>query len=350
MPGSGHILKWPQHNPDKKVAVGIGLPMHVLSIQCINYQAYVLAARMQQELGLPVDKTLLEKAARLKAAINKHFWREDAGTYRYIVDPFGGSDQQEGWGNTLAILFEIANPEQAKRIFSNIQITPQGIPVIWPNWPRYASSDTTTFGNRNSIWPPLNGVWSEVSASTGHADLFTLELKKTADRACRDNQFAEMYHPITGEIYGGVQEGMTKRSGAAMKAFIAARLGGTGEPTPEAIAKLFPPVKGKEGINLWQSCGRNTMSSTAYVRMVLQGLCGLQLGTEGITFKPTIPKGMSPVAAYELAYRQAELEIHITGEGNVVKKLTINGQEARTIPTTATGKQVVKIEMTDADK
>jgi hypothetical protein len=105
MPGSGHILKWPQHNPDKKVAVGIGLPMHVLSIQCINYQAYVLAARMQQELGLPVDKTLLEKAARLKAAINKHFWREDAGTYRYIVDPFGGSDQQEGWGKTLAILF-----------------------------------------------------------------------------------------------------------------------------------------------------------------------------------------------------------------------------------------------------
>lgn len=350
MPGSGHILKWPQHNPDKKVAVGIGLPMHVLSIQCINYQAYVLAARMQQELGLPVDKTLLEKAARLKAAINKHFWREDAGTYRYIVDPFGGSDQQEGWGNTLAILFDIATPEQAKRIFSNIQITPQGIPVIWPNWPRYTSSDTTTFGNRNSIWPPLNGVWSEVSASTGYADLFTLELKKTADRACRDNQFAEMYHPITGEIYGGVQEGMTKRSGAAMKAFIAARLGGTGEPTPEAIAKLFPPVKGKEGINLWQSCGRNTMSSTAYVRMVLQGLCGLQLGTEGITFKPTIPKGMSPVAAYELPYRKAELEIHITGEGNVVKKLTINGQDARTIPTTATGKQVVKIEMTDADK
>ena len=84
--------------------------------------------------------------------------------------------------------------------------------------------------------------------------------------------------------------------------------------------------------------------------MVLKGLCGLQLGTEGITFKPTIPKGMSSVAAYELRSRKAELEIHITGEGNVVKKLTPNGQEARTIPTTATGKQVFKTEMTDADK
>ena len=55
------------------------------------------------------------------------------------------------------------------------------------------------------------------------------------------------------------------------------------------------------------------------------------------------------MAAYELPYRQAELEIHITGEGNVVKTLTINGQEARPIPTTATGKQVVRIKMTDAN-
>jgi trehalose/maltose hydrolase-like predicted phosphorylase len=57
--------------------------------------------------------------------------------------------------------------------------------------------------------------------------------------------------------------------------------------------------------------------------MVLQGLCGLQLGTDGITFKPTIPKGMSPVAVYELPYRRAELEIHITGEGNVFQKFQI---------------------------
>jgi hypothetical protein len=59
---------------------------------------------------------------------------------------------------------------------------------------------------------------------------------------------------------------------------------------------------------------------------------------------------MSPVAVYELPYRQAELEIHITGEGNVVKKLTVNGQEARTLPITTTGKQLVRIEMTNANQ
>jgi hypothetical protein len=54
---------------------------------------------------------------------------------------------------------------------------------------------------------------------------------------------------------------------------------------------------------------------------------------------------MSQFTVYELPYRQAELEIHITGEGNVVKKLTVNGQEAAKIPANAKGKQVVEIQM-----
>ena len=79
--------------------------------------------------------------------------------------------------------------------------------------------------------------------------------------------------------------------------------------------------------------------------MTLNGLCGIKLETDGISFQPTIPKGMSQVAVYELPYRQAELEIHITGEGNVVKKLTVNGQEAAKIPVNAKGKQLVEIQM-----
>ncbi len=84
--------------------------------------------------------------------------------------------------------------------------------------------------------------------------------------------------------------------------------------------------------------------------MALQGLCGVKLDTNGISFKPTIPKGMSPVTVYELPYRQAELEIHLTGEGQQVRRITINGQDARTVPATAKGKQVIKIEMVDASK
>ena len=349
--GAGHVMRWPQLNPDKKSDTGYGIPIHALSTQCMAYEAYRLAARMQHELGLPVDAALEEKAARLKVAINKHFWREDADTYRYLVDTYGGSDAQEGFGNSVAILFGIASAEQTSRILKNMHITPQGIPYNWPVFPRYASPGGMTFGNHNgTIWPPVSALWAQAAAFSGRADLFSRELKMLADRGCRDSQFSEVYHPVTGEIYGGLQEGRTGRGGASMRAFIAARLGGNGEATDEAITKLFPAAEGKSGISLWQSCARNLYASTAYLRMVLRGLCGIHLDTDGLTFHPTVPKGMSPVAVYELPYRQAELEIHITGEGNVVKKLTVNGQEARTIPTSATGKQVVRIEMTDANK
>ena len=348
MKGVGHIKRWPEFNPDKKVSVGLGLPLHALSTNCTNYEVYRLTARMQEELGLPVDPTLLQKAERLKAAINQLFWSDALGRYRFLVDPFGGSDQQEGTGNAFAVLFGIASPEQTKRIMAHMHVTPQGLPWMWPIYPRYVTSDPMTFGQRNSIWPQVNGAWALAAAGAGRVDLFALELKKLADRACRTNQFAEIYHPITGDVYGGISDGRTKRSGDTLKAFIAARLGGEGESTPEAFGQLFPPVPGKEGINLWQSCGRNTFSATAYLHMVIHGLCGLRLETDGITFHPTVPKGVSPVAVYELPYRQAELEVHITGEGQQVRRITINGKEARSLPTTATGKQVVKIEMAAA--
>ena len=71
----------------------------------------------------------------------------------------------------------------------------------------------------------------------------------------------------------------------------------------------------------------------------------MRLETDGISFRPAIPKGMSPVAVYDLPYRQAVLEIHITGEGRVVRRVTINGRETGKIPSTASGQQVVVITM-----
>jgi len=72
-----------------------------------------------------------------------------------------------------------------------------------------------TFAQRNNIWPIANGPWSSAAAMSGRVDQFAVELRKTADRACRDNQFAEMYHPVTGEIHGGIQEVRTGRKGRA---------------------------------------------------------------------------------------------------------------------------------------
>jgi hypothetical protein len=155
-----------------------------------------------------------------------------------------------------------------------------------------------TFAQRNNIWPIANGPWSSAAATSGRVDLFAVELKKTADRACRDNQSAEMYHPVTGEIHGGIQEGRTGRKGAGMKAFVAARLGGSGEPSADALAKLFPR-RGRQR-------GRQSMAIMRTKHLQLDcvcahgaaGFCGTRLDTDGLTFHPAIPQGMSPVAVH----------------------------------------------------
>ncbi|MEX1118541.1 MAG: hypothetical protein WEB60_07075, partial [Terrimicrobiaceae bacterium] len=226
MQGVGHIVKWPDRFPQHRIPTGMGLPFCALSTNCINVAAYRIAARMQEELGLPVDPTLEARAERLNAAINLHFWREDAGLYRYLVSPLGGSDQQEGFGHAFAILFGIASSAQKKRIIANLHITPNGIPINWPVYPRYESPDGMTYGNHNAtVWPIVTGVWAEAMAQEGQVERFALELKAHADRGCRDNQFAECYHPVSGKISGGIQEGRTGRTGEGLAAFIAARLG-----------------------------------------------------------------------------------------------------------------------------
>ena len=91
-----------------------------------------------------------------------------------------------------------------------------------------------------------------------------------------------------------------------------------------------------------------TADSDACLRMVIHGLCGLRLETCGISFRPTVPKGMSPVAVYELPTARPNRESTSPGEDQQVRSITINGKEARTLPTTAKGKQVVRIEMVDA--
>ena len=204
---SSSILDWPRFNPQDVSKPGYGIPMHALSTNCVYYHAYVLAERMASELGIPADPTWSAKAEALKEAINRHFWQPDAGYYRYLVDPFGGCDHQEGLGHCFALLFGIANAEQAEAIFRNQHITPAGIPCIWPTFARYQSADGMSCGRHSgTVWPQIQGFWAHAAASYGRADLFEFELKRLARHACRDLQFAEIYHPISGEIYGGMQE------------------------------------------------------------------------------------------------------------------------------------------------
>jgi glycogen debranching enzyme len=318
--GMSGILAWPAANAAQTAARGYGIPMHALSTNCLYYQGYRLAEEMAHVLGQSADPTWTRKAEALRDAINRHFWNEAGGYYNYLVDPWGGSDHQEGLGHAFALLFDIADPMKATAVLDNQHITAAGIPCVWPSYARYTDDAGTSFGRHSgTVWPHVQGLWATTALEKGRAERFDFEFHRLAEHACRDAQFAEIYHPHTGEIYGGLQEDAGK------------------------------------GIREWHSCHRQTWSATAFLRMVLMGLIGMRFHPNGVEFRPHLPPGCTFVHLGNLRYREMMLDIHIQGSlqdasaEDVSKKdgstFTLNGEVQSTAYLAGSGAGSHRIEI-----
>lgn len=312
--GSSSILDWPAHNPAEAALAGFGIPMQTLSTNCLYYNAYRLAGLMSQELGLPASPSWRARAEALRAAIQNELWDERLGRFLYLVDPWERSQHQEGLGNCFAILFELTNTNQARRVIEQQIITPQGIPCVWPTFERYQQGDPQAYGRHaGPVWPHIQGFWAEVTARYGlnwplAASAFRFELMKLAELAVRDGHFAEIYHPISGEIYGGVQEGQDHD---------------------------------------WHSCRRQTWSATAYLRMAMMGLAGMAFSPTGISFSPHLPEGVNHLELSPMPYRQQTLNLVINGSGTQIREFKLNGIQLAQpfLPATNQGAQVVEIQL-----
>ncbi len=285
------IDAFPRAHPELCVGTGNGIPMHALSTNCLYFQAYILLDRISIELGMPPRPDRLEKAAALKAAINRHFWKEKDGSYRYLVDPFGGCDHQEGLGNSFAILFGIADAARAEKIFASQHICNAGIPCVWPSFERYTSLGGGGYGRHSgTVWPHIQAFWADAAAFHGREALFSYEFNCLMRHAVRDSHFAEIYHPDDGRVYGGLQETRANR------------------------------------IEPWESAKRQTWCATGFVRMVFSGIVGMRPQPDGIRFAPMMIPGMECLQLDYLGYRAMEVGIRIEGTGSRIVEFTVNGE------------------------
>ena len=101
-----------------------------------------------------------------------------------------------------------------------------------------------------------------------------MELKAQTENAIKDYQFAEIYHPITGDIYGGRQE------------------------------------RGN-GIIEWRSEPYQTWSATAYLRNVFMDLVGMKFEIDGVHFQPIETNLVKTMELSNLKYRNCVLNISI---------------------------------------
>ena len=290
--GYSGIEGWPgqPENKDRRVKPGFGIPMKALSTNCVYYRAYQIYAAILERNGKDPGKPLL-KAAALREAINKAFWNEEKGTYDYLAYE---CDYQEALGISFALLFDVADERQKALVVKNAQITDNGIACVWPCYERYLALGG--YGRHSgTVWPHAQGFWARAAFASGDVAEFENELYLLAGKAVRDRQFYEIYHPDTGEPYGGLQGG------------------------------------GTDEIHLWTSCEHQTWSATAYLSLIYYDLLGVRYTDGEATFKPYLPTGVNEAVISGMKIGNTTFDIVIERGGQGQKEITVDTDKEETV-------------------
>jgi hypothetical protein len=284
--------------------------MMVLSTNCEYYGAHRALASMAGELGRRAEAAAYRSDGNaLRDAINRHLWREEAGTYGYFIhgsDSLAGQldTSQEGGGLAFAVLFGVANPSQIRKLLADTHWQPHGIVNVWPHFPRY--NDERPGRHNVMVWPMVHSMFGHAAAVGGRVDLFGRAVTDLANLVTGiDNSFYELYNSITGARDGGWQVNRQ-----------------------------------------WTSQPDQAWSATGYLRMIYSGLFGLTFAPDGLTIAPTLPPGWGPVGLTGLRYRDMTLDIELSGAGNQVRFSTVDGRPSRpTIPADGHGTHTVHVKL-----
>ncbi|BCM88902.1 hypothetical protein IAD21_00744 [Abditibacteriota bacterium] len=279
-----------------------------LGTNCVYYNAYKCAALMAKQLGRPAKEAqeYTAQGEALKTAINRHLWMPEKNNYAYFIHGagplVGQRDQtQEGIGISFAILFGVADAKQTQALLQTTHRSPHGITTQWPHFARF--SDEKPGRHNVSVWPMVNGMWACAAAQAGDVPLFRDEVENVALLALdNNNNFHEIYNAISGKPDGGWQ-------------------GGHWGPLPD-----------------------QTWSATAYLRMMYQGLFGMDFQPEGLKFAPHLPAAWGTVSLQGLHYRGSILDITLQGQGSRISHVIMDGQSSKPfVPTTLTGRHILMI-------
>jgi Mannosylglycerate hydrolase MGH1-like glycoside hydrolase domain/Glycosyl hydrolase family 65, C-terminal domain len=251
-----------------------------LSTCLLYYRGYRIAASAGAILGEDV-RPLRQKAARLKEAINRHFWLPEKGYYAYFIDERGAlNPRMEGLGEAFAILTGVASPRRARQILARTPTTPWGFPCLWPQFEEWKSyhADFAHYYHNGMIWPFVQGYWAWAATSAKDAPTFGRELEALIKLSEKRDTFMELYRPEDGAPDGSPRQ-------------------------------------------LWSASG--------FLSMIYHGLLGLDFEPDGIRFAPVVPAGYTQLSLSDVRYRDARLQITVRGSGTEIRQFKLDGQKQR---------------------
>ncbi|MFA9391498.1 MAG: hypothetical protein ACERKD_16935 [Prolixibacteraceae bacterium] len=247
-----------------------------LGTNAIHYEANIILSEMASILGEP-NEEYLKRAAEIKDGMNKYLWMDDKGyygQYLYGRSAMSLSPRFEALGEAFAVLFDVANREQAQAIFENSPVTTYGTTCIYPQIPGIPPY------HNNAIWPFVQSFWNLAAAKTGN-------------EAALVHGLASIYR--AGGLFLTNYENMVASNGD------------------------FNGTEINSDRMLWSMAGNLAMVHRVFV--------GINFEADGIRFQPVVPKvygGEKTLANF--SYRKAKLNITVKGFGNQIASFKLDGQ------------------------
>ena len=170
-----------------------------LSTNVLHYEALALALRMAKARNDTAAATQYQsELVALRAAIDRHFWREDRGLYMSYIGAAGDPQTIEAYdllGTALAILADIPSPERARKALASYPTWPAGSPVIWPE-----HKDAAIYHNR-AIWPFVSAYALRAARKLDDPNRIAHELRSILQGAALSGSNYENYELVSGAVH-----------------------------------------------------------------------------------------------------------------------------------------------------
>ncbi|HPS95823.1 MAG TPA: hypothetical protein PK115_04440 [Bacteroidales bacterium] len=295
--GESSFLDWREQTYPKWMSNADIFTSENLGTNILHYQAnkiLELISRILEEEG----EVYLERSAAIKNAINKNLWiagRGFYGQYLYGRQYLNISPRFEALGESLSVLFDVADINKSVSIFENSPVTPFGTTCIYPQIPGIPPY------HNNAVWPFVQSYWNLAAAKTGNEKALVHGLASIYRAGAFFLTNYENFVAETGD-YNGTEINSDRM--------------------------------------LWSMAGN--------IAMVHRIFIGMNFDVDGIRFNPVIPKVFSGNRTLRnFKYRNAILDITVKGYGRRIHSITLDGNplSGNLLPATINGKHDIEIKM-----
>lgn len=276
--GETSFIDWREQSYPKWMQTADIYRSQAMNTNVVHAAGLDILAEMASALGYKKDaEKYAVRSEELARNINDVFYMPDKGYYAMYV--YGRENpilnpRAETLGESLAILYDIASPEQALSITERTPVTKYGAAIFFPQ-----IADMPSYHN-NALWPFVGSYWALANAKAGNEEGTLQAIGAVVRPAALFATNKENFNLDNGDIF-------TELNSSNM---------------------------------LWSLSGNLALTNRI--------LFGIHFEPDGIHFAPVVPRALAEKRRLSnFPYRGATLNISVEGFGNKVKELTLNGKK-----------------------